>query len=152
MCGQPRPKNGGRESETGIGGTKEEGRGEEEEEEGLKAMREKRKCIAVVLVLSQVKDLINMEVQSQPPPPRHSSQRCPHLNANPLITVTGHSHTHGQQTQHTSTHSLQPLDTLRTSHTSTCHHGRSVQTCWCVQHHRTKCYLGISSLKYPSHQ
>lgn len=157
MCGQPRPKNGGHESETGIRGTKEEGReGEEEEEDGLKAMREKRKCIAVVLVLSQVKDLINMEVQSQPPPPQHSSQRCPHLNTNPLITVTGHSHTHGEQTQHTNTHSLQPLETLRKSHTSTCHRGRSVQTRWCGQHHRvdiwlTKCYLGISSLKYLSH-
>lgn len=42
--------------------------------------KERGKSIAVVLVLSQVKDLINMGAQSQhPPPPPHFPYGCPHL-------------------------------------------------------------------------
>lgn len=69
--------NGGRVKGGGGGGGGEriKGNGRKEKEE---------KCVAVVLVLSQVKDLINMEAQSQPPPNTtspltHFSYSCPHL-------------------------------------------------------------------------
>lgn len=72
---QERENNGGRAK----------GEGEMQEEEGRKdkrqwEKREREKSVAVVLVSSQVKDLINMGAQSQQPPSTaHFPYGCPHL-------------------------------------------------------------------------
>ncbi len=65
--------NGGRAN--GEGEEEEEGRKDKRQRE----KRERGKSIAVVLVSSQVKDLINMGTQSQQTPPPHFPYGRPHL-------------------------------------------------------------------------
>ncbi len=85
---------------------------EEEEEEGRKDKRQwenRDREKSVVLVLSQVKDLINMGARSQQPPTHHHHHTflmaTPTLNTNSLITVAGHIVPAETTDKHKRTHS-----------------------------------------------